>query len=107
MEFKSQYLQAMRDRAPQMFKELTKSGELLAFAEQKTKEAHRLFRELLRQNRPEGKDGKPSLRQEREAEEQVKAQLFEFPSAASLDPHTEKDELRAMLGTRPILPPRL
>lgn len=107
MEFRAQYLQAMRDRAPAMFRELSAAGELLSFAEAKTKEAHRLYRQLLAQNPPEGKDGKPSLRQEREAEEQVKAQLFEFPSAASLTPYTDRDELNAMLGTRPILPPRL
>lgn len=106
MEFRAQYLQVMRDRAPAMFSELTAAGELMAHAEQKTKEAHRLYRQILRGSE-RGPDGRPTLRAKREAEEQVKSLLFEFPTGASLRPYTLRDELVAMLGTRPILPPRL
>jgi hypothetical protein len=76
----------------------------MSFAEQKTKEAHRLYRQLLGQSKPEGKDGKPSLRQEPEAEEQVKAQLFEFPASESPNRSVERDELEALLGQGPLLP---
>jgi hypothetical protein len=48
MDFRAQYLQAMRHQAPALFKRLTKNGQLENQAALKSKEAERMFRDLTR-----------------------------------------------------------
>ncbi|MBX3496644.1 MAG: hypothetical protein KF769_10415 [Parvibaculum sp.] len=75
MEFRLPYLLAMRERAPQMFNQLRRSGQMDAHLEQKVQEAARMLKEMLPEN--------PTLAAEREAEEVVRATLIEFPSEES------------------------
>ena len=55
-----------------MFNELRRSGQMEAHLRQKQEEVKRLMSDLLPEN--------PTLAQEREAEEIVRAQVIEFPS---------------------------
>lgn len=96
--FRYQYMQAMRDQAPAMFKSLSRSGQLESQAAQVSRQAERLVRQLLKEA-PKDKDGHPSLQATREAEERVRAQLLEFPSETT----DEEDEMAALLGTRPLV----
>src|SRR4051812_21954939 len=73
MEFKSQYLQAMRDNAPKLLAELHRHGRLEQHLQQKSAEAHAMLRDLLK------KHPDPSLAQQRQAEEIVRQTLIEFP----------------------------
>ena len=73
MEFKEPYLLAMRESAPEMFMQLRKSGQLEQHLQEKSVQAHQLLRELLSHS------PNPSLPERREAEEQVRATLIDFP----------------------------
>lgn len=73
MEFKIPYLQAMRDRAPKMFRDLERHGRLKQHLDLKSQEAHEMLRGILNRH------PHPSLAQEREAEEIVRQTLIEFP----------------------------
>lgn len=46
MDLKAQYLQAVREQAPSLFKRLSKSGQLEEEARLASVEANRMFREL-------------------------------------------------------------
>ena len=72
MEFKGQFLQVLRERDPKLFMSLRKSGQLDQYVQEKGLEANRLLRELVA---AKGNDP-ASLR---EAEEQVKAIMFDLP----------------------------
>jgi hypothetical protein len=98
MDFKAQYLQAMRDQALAMFKRLSKSGELETHAAEMSMEAGRMLRDLLAGS-PKDKDGEPTLCARREAEEYLRAALLEFPSETT----DEEDEMAALLGSRPLV----
>jgi hypothetical protein len=99
MDFRAQYLQAMRDQAPALFKRLSRSGQLMEQASLKERQADKLFRELT-DGLPRDKSGQLSLQASREAEEQVKAAMFEFPDNQT---SPEQDEQDALRGDRPIL----
>jgi hypothetical protein len=76
MEFQYQYLMEMRRQNPKLLRRLEKAGELDRLVELKTREAHRLYQEILAQG------PQPStLTSQRETEERVKAMMFEFPDA--------------------------
>lgn len=78
MDFKLPYLQAMQQQAPQMFKSLSKTGQLENHAQAKAEEAAQMFKDLT-VNAPKDPTGYPKEPFAREAEEQVKAALIEFP----------------------------
>ena len=46
MEFKEPYVLAMRDQAPRLLRELSRTGALQAHLNAKSREAHRLFEKL-------------------------------------------------------------
>jgi hypothetical protein len=64
----------MQDQNPKMYRRLRDSGELDRFVNLKAQEASRLYQDILSQG-PQP----PTLMSEREAEERVKAMMFEFP----------------------------
>ena len=79
MQFKGIYLNAMREKAPAMFNELCRSGQIDAHATEKEREFGRLVNEALK-NEPKGESGQVLNRNaQRSVEEVVKAQLLEFP----------------------------
>lgn len=78
MEFRHPYLVAMQDQNPKMYRRLRDSGELMRFVQLKAGEAHRMLVDLLK-DAPKGPNGQPTTQAEREAEEQVRAVMFEFP----------------------------
>jgi hypothetical protein len=73
VEFQEPYVLVMSERAPKMFRDLIRSGHMEEHLQQKSTEAHRLYRELLAQY------PNPGLREEREAGEQVFALMIDFP----------------------------
>lgn len=79
MEFKEPYLLAMRDRAPRMLRELSKTGALQAHLNAKSREAHRMFEELTAHlpKLPNGVVRDTAARQQ--AERLVLDTLIEFP----------------------------
>jgi hypothetical protein len=80
LNFRTSYIQAMNQQAPQMFRELRKTGKLEAFADQKAEEARQLFSLLTKD--AETLPGTGVLRDpnvEREATEQVYETLITFP----------------------------
>ena len=78
MDFKSQYVQALRDHDPVLFRDLVKRGQMDAYLQEKSLEAHRLLADLLAAE-PKGPDGFPKDPQaERLAEERVKSQMLDF-----------------------------
>ena len=81
LNFRTAYLQAMRDQAPTMFKELRRTGAMDAFLDKKAEEARALFAELTKglPTLPSGALADPVA--ERQAAEQVFAQLIAFPPA--------------------------
>ena len=102
MDFRAQYLQAMREQAPSLFKRLSKSGQLERQASLKSAEAERMFRDLT-EDAPKDESGQPSLQARREAEEQVRAQLLNFRNNETSDEQDERDYL--LIGDRPLLSP--
>jgi hypothetical protein len=92
----------MRDKAPALFKRLSKSGKLEAHTAEVAREAERMFRELTR-DAPSDKSGQPTLQVTREAEEQVRAALLSFPAEDTSPEQEERDYL--LVGDRPLLPP--
>jgi hypothetical protein len=97
MDIKAQYLEAMRQQAPKMFRRLTRSGELMTDTDRVSREAERMFR-ILTKDQPQPL----SLQARREAEEQVRAEILSFPSE---DTTMQQDEMNALRGDRPILSP--
>lgn len=79
MDFETPYLHAMRDRAPKMFNQLVRSGQMEEHLQEKSTEAHRMFEELTA-DAPKLPNGLPRDPWGREAEEVVFATLIEFPS---------------------------
>jgi hypothetical protein len=73
VKFQEPYLPAMRERAPKMFRELVRHGRMEQHLKQKTAEAYDLLDQLLAHN------PNPGLAQRREAEEQVRAVMIDFP----------------------------
>jgi hypothetical protein len=79
MHFKGPYLLAMRERAPRMFNELARSGQLDDHVQKKSEEAHARLEELLTPE-PKGVDGLPRDPQAlRLAEERVLGEMLDFP----------------------------
>lgn len=89
LNFRTAYLQAMREQAPAMFNELRRSGAMETHLNRKAAEAQAMFRELT--------EGKPTLpsgalanpQDAQQATEQVFATLITFPppnSAPEADP---------------------
>lgn len=79
MEFKGPYLMAMREQAPQMFRELRKSGQMDAHLQAKSVEAHRMLDELT-EGAPKLKSGLPEEPYLTQAEQVVLETLIEFPA---------------------------
>ncbi len=75
MDFKTPYLLALAERDPKLFMELRRSGQLDDHLRQKQLQARELKAQLL------ARHSRPSMAEEREAEEQVFATLIDFPSA--------------------------
>ena len=79
MDFKSQYVQALRDKDPGLFRDLHRRDQLDAFLQEKSAEAHRLLDDLLAPE-PKGPDGLPKDPQAlRLAEDRVRSQMLDFP----------------------------
>jgi len=79
MDFQTRYLNEMRDRAPAMFNELCRSGQIDAHATEKEREFLSLVR-LAVKGEPRLPNG--AVRNDnalRSAEEVAAAQLLEFP----------------------------
>jgi hypothetical protein len=102
MDFRAQYLQAMRDQVPDLFKRLSESGELEQEANLTMQKAARLFQELT-QYVPKDEYGQPTIQASREVEERVKAELFNFQSTEMSVEQDERDYL--LIGDRPLLSP--
>jgi hypothetical protein len=102
MDFRSMYLLAMRDQAPEQFKELAASNQLEQMATLKVREAKRLMQQLT-QGLPRDKAGNLPMNLEREAEEQVRAQLLDFPQNQQTT--DSQDEMRYLFGGRPLVSP--
>ena len=79
MEFKYPYLMAMREQAPKMFNELRRSGQMDAYVQAKSEEAHALLDQLT-QGAPKLPNGQPETPYLTRAESQVFEMLIEFPS---------------------------
>ena len=77
MEFKVPYLRAMREQAPQMFKQLQRAGRLEEHVQAKAEEARKLFADLTK-DAPKLPNGLPENPHRQQAEEQVMATLLEF-----------------------------
>ena len=79
MNFKEPYLLAMHERAPQMYRELKRSGALMSHLQAKSQEAHAMYDQLTdkAEKLPSGAVEDPQVK--RQAEEQVFAQMLEFP----------------------------
>ena len=79
MEFKEPYVLAMRDQAPRMLRELSRTGALQAHLNAKSREAHRLFEKLTAHlpKLPNGEVRDTAARQQ--AERSVLDMLIEFP----------------------------
>jgi hypothetical protein len=93
MEFSYQYMVAMQDQNRKMYRRLRDSGELDQFVNMKAQEASRLYQSLLSQG-PQP----PTLMSEREAEERVKAMMFEFPDDTGT---AKQDETKALFHEEP------
>ncbi len=102
MDFKVPYAEAMRQQAPKMFNSLNKTGQLEAHLTAKSQEAHKLFAELTAKA-PKDPTGYPKEPFAREAEEQVKAVLIEFPPESSSPTPTAIDDQQNALLPRPAL----
>lgn len=92
MEFRHPYMVAMQDQNPKLYRRLRDSGELDRLVELKAQEASRLYQSLMA-------DKPKTLQAEREAEEQVKGMMFEFPD--DLNP-PKVDETNALLNEKPV-----
>lgn len=79
MEFRLQYLQAMRQQAPKLFNQLNREGKLLPLAEEKAKEASDLFAELTK-DAPKEQGGYPKEPWASQAQEAVMQTLIDFPN---------------------------
>lgn len=91
MEFRHPYMVAMQAQNPKLYRRLRDSGELDRLVELKAREASRMYQELMA-------DKPKTLQAEREAEEQVKGMLFEFPD--DLNP-PKVDEANALRNEKP------
>lgn len=100
MEFRFPYLQAMREQAPAMFKDLSQSGEIERFSMMKAREASQMFLDLTK-DAPKLPNGYPREPFAREAEERVRAALIQFPGTES----EQRDEINALLSDKPITQP--
>jgi hypothetical protein len=87
----------MLDQNPKMFRKLRESGEFERFLQLKANEAHRLYQELTR-DAPRLPNGEPTLQSAREAEEHVRAMMFEFPDDTGT---AEQDETKALFHEEP------
>lgn len=86
MEFSVPYLEAMRAKAPRMFNELRRSGKMAEHVQAKTAEAHRMVRELLK-DEPKLPSGAPkNLAAQRQAEQTVMTTLIDFPPESQTKP---------------------
>ena len=80
---------AMREQAPEMFKELTRSGTLDQFVEEKCREAAELRDSMMPEN--------PTMAEKREVAEIVRAQLIEFPNETETDTEEMSEEELAFM----------
>ena len=93
MDFKTIYVQAMREHQPKQFNELVRSGRIEAYLQERSKEAHAMLRDLLK-DEPRGPGGAVSnLAKERAAEEQVLAVFLDFPQPESEQNPEPPDDL--------------
>jgi hypothetical protein len=102
MDFRAQYLQAMREQAPALFKRLSNDGQLENHAAAVSEEAERMFRALMK-DAPKDESGLTTLQARREAEEQVRAALLSFRQGETSLEQDERDYL--LVGDRPLLSP--
>lgn len=80
MEFKTAYIQAMREADPREFNRLVRSGQIEAHLQAKSMEAHRLLEQLLA-DVPRAENGAPlDVQAVHEAERYVIETMTEFPS---------------------------
>jgi hypothetical protein len=101
MDFRAQYLQAMRDQDPAEFKRLSRNGMLEPQSRAVAKQASRMKEELLK-DAPRDKYGQVSLQAEREAEEMVRADLLDFPASRTTP---QEDEQEALQSDHPLTSP--
>jgi hypothetical protein len=95
MEFRLQYLQAMRQQAPAMFNRLNREGKLDQFVAEKAKQATELFQELTR-DAPKEQGGYPKEPYASEAMEAVLQTLIDFPNHEQTT--RQSDERSALLN---------
>lgn len=91
MEFRHPYMVAMQDQNPKLYRRLRDSGELDRYVNLKAQEAHRLLTSIL-EHKPK------TLQAEREAEEQVRSLMFEFPDDMNSQ---RQDEQKALFNETP------
>lgn len=93
MDFRFPYLVAMQDQNPKMYRALKKAGELDRFVQMKANEARRMYLELTK-DAPKESNGQPTMQARREAEEQIRGLLFEFPDDMMTNWQEEKNSLQ-------------
>jgi hypothetical protein len=101
MDFRAQYLQAMRDQDPAEFKRLSRNGMLEQQSRAVAKLASQMKEELLK-DAPRDKHGQVSLQAEREAEEMVRADMLAFPASRTT---AQEDEQEALQSDHPLTSP--
>lgn len=89
MEFRHPYMVAMQDQNPKLYRRLRDSGDLDRLVNLKAQEASRLYKAIM-EHKP------PTMQNEREAEEQVRSLMFEFPDDLS----QKLDEKAALLNEK-------
>jgi hypothetical protein len=79
MDFLEPYLLAMQEQAPAMMRELQAAGKLDDHLKAKVVEAHRMYEDLTK-GAPKYPNGLVKEPENREAQDQVRGALIEFPN---------------------------
>ena len=90
MEFRYPFLVMMQEHNRKLYRRLRDSGELDGFVEMKAREASEMYHAMLREG-PQP----PTLAMEREAQERVHAEMFQFPDDTT---SVEHDEAKTLFG---------
>ena len=79
MDFKSRYLPTLREKDPDLFRALIRTGQIDSHLQSKSEEAHQLVSQMLARE-PRGENGLPKDPQAlRLAEERAMEQMLEMP----------------------------
>jgi hypothetical protein len=93
MEFRYPFLVMMQEQNLKLYRRLRDSGELDGFVEMKAREAAEMYQAMLQEG-PQP----PTLAMEREAQERVQAEMFQFSDDTTT---AEQDEAKTLFGDIP------